>query len=81
MDSLCLVSLKALAQGIESTLNSLGVAFQGTFTPAIHSLFIGDFDEEPSREDSEILDALDLDHFVCAVWVLFQLQGLEDAEG
>jgi hypothetical protein len=40
------------------------MTFKRTLTPAILALFVNNLDEQPSGKDTEIFDALDLDHGV-----------------
>jgi hypothetical protein len=40
------------------------MTFKRTFTPAILAFFVDNLDEQPSRKDTEIFDALDLNHDV-----------------
>lgn len=54
--------MKPLAQGQEGSFNSLCMSLEGTLTPAISVLFVGDFDKQPSGEDAEVLNGLDFGH-------------------
>lgn len=54
--------MKPLAQGKQGSLYGFGVPFEGTLAPAIVAVLIGDFDEEPTGKDAEVLDGLDDGH-------------------
>ena len=56
------VADEALSQGIQTALDSLGMPFQGGLAPPVFTFVIADFDKEPTRKDTEILDRLDLWH-------------------
>lgn len=51
-----LKALKTLNQGVKAALDSLGMTFQGRLSPAMIVVLIADFDEQPARQDTEILD-------------------------
>ena len=47
---------KTLNQGVKAAFDSLGMTFQGRLSPAMVIVLIADFDEQPARQDTEILD-------------------------
>ena len=56
------VAHEALSQGIKTALDSLGMPFQSGFTPSVFTFFVANFDKEPTRKHTKILDCLDLWH-------------------
>ena len=51
------VASETLAERLQAAFNGLGVAFECGFTPAMIAFVVADFDKEPARKDTEILDA------------------------
>lgn len=53
---------KALNQGVKAAFDRLGMTFQGRLSPAMVVVLIADFDKQPARQDTEILDGFDFHH-------------------
>lgn len=47
---------KTLNQGVKAAFDGLGMTFEGRLAPAMVVVLIADFDEQPARQDTEILD-------------------------
>jgi hypothetical protein len=52
----------SLRPGIKAAFNRIGVTFERSLTPSKGTSIVCDFDEQPSRRNTEILDRCNLTH-------------------
>ena len=62
LDLLCFVTNESEDEFVQAALDGLGMPLKCGFSPAIESILRSDLDEEPSRENTEVFDGLDLSH-------------------